>query len=203
MNREACCAAVHGVTKSWTRLNDWTEWHSAYRINKQGDNIQPWYTPFPIWNQPVVPCPVLTVASWPTYRFLKRQVRWSGVPISLRIFHSLLWSTQSHLVNGMDPHTQVSHKTCKVVWCSHLFKNFPVGCDQHSQRFTVGNEAVFLEFHCFFYDPTNVVNLISGSSVSSKSSLYIWKFSVRILLKPILKDFSITFQADDVSAIVW
>ena len=69
--------------------------YSVYKLNKQGDNIQPWHTPFPIWNQSVVPCPVLTVASWPAYRFLKRQVRWSGIPISFRIFHSLLWSTQS------------------------------------------------------------------------------------------------------------
>ena len=46
--------------------------YSAYKLNKQGDNIQPWSTPFPIWNQSVVPCPVLTVASWPAYRFLKR-----------------------------------------------------------------------------------------------------------------------------------
>ena len=45
------------------------------------------------WNQSVVPCSVLTVASWPAYRFLRRQVRWSGIPISLRIFHSLLWCT--------------------------------------------------------------------------------------------------------------
>ena len=66
---------------------------SAYKLNKQGDNIQPWPTPFPIWNQSVVPCPVLTVASWPAYRFLRRQK--SGIHISLRIFHSLLWSTQS------------------------------------------------------------------------------------------------------------
>ena len=51
-------------------------------LNKQGDNIQPWRTPFPIWNQSVVPCPVLTVAFWPAYRFLKRQVRWFGIPIS-------------------------------------------------------------------------------------------------------------------------
>ena len=51
--------------------------YSAYKLNKQGDNIQPWRTPFPIWNQSVVPCPVLTVASWPAYRFLKRQwVEW-------------------------------------------------------------------------------------------------------------------------------
>ena len=69
--------------------------YSAYKLNKQGDNIQPWHTPFPIWNHSFVPCPVLTVASRPAYRFLKRQVRWSGIPISFRIFHSLLWSTQS------------------------------------------------------------------------------------------------------------
>ena len=69
--------------------------YSAYKSNKQLDNIQPWHTPFPIWNQSVVPCPVLTVASWPTYRVLKRQVRWYGIPISFRIFHSLMWSTQS------------------------------------------------------------------------------------------------------------
>ena len=63
--------------------------YSAYKLNKQGDNIQPWRTPFPIWNQSVVPFPVLTVASWPAYRFLKRQVRWPGIPISFRIFQFL------------------------------------------------------------------------------------------------------------------
>ena len=56
--------------------------YSAYKLNKQGDHIQPWHTPFPIWNQSVVPCPVLTVAFWSAYRFLRRQVRWSGIPIS-------------------------------------------------------------------------------------------------------------------------
>ena len=72
--------------------------YSAYKLNNQGDNIQPWCTPFPIWNQSVLPCPVLTIASyllWPAYRFLRRQVRWSSTPISLRIFHSLFWYTQS------------------------------------------------------------------------------------------------------------
>ena len=54
--------------------------YSAYKLNRQGDNIQPWSTPFPIWNQSVVPCPVLAVASWPSYRFFRRQVRWSGIP---------------------------------------------------------------------------------------------------------------------------
>ena len=68
-------------------------WYSAYKLNKQGDNIQPWYTPFLIWNQSVVPCPVLTIVSWTAYIFLRRRVRWSGIPISWRVFHSLLWST--------------------------------------------------------------------------------------------------------------
>ena len=66
--------------------------YSAYKLNKQDDNIHPCRTPFLIWNQSVVPCPV---ASWPSYRFLRRQVRWSASPLSLRIFHSLLWFTQS------------------------------------------------------------------------------------------------------------
>ena len=69
--------------------------YSAYNLNKQGDNIQPWPTPFPIWNQCVAPCPVLNVASWPVYICLRGQVRWSGIPISWRVSHSLLWSTQS------------------------------------------------------------------------------------------------------------
>ena len=68
--------------------------YSMYKLSKQGDSIQPWCTLFPIWNQSV-PCPVLTVASWPAYRFLKRQDRWSGIPISFRIFCSWCWSTQS------------------------------------------------------------------------------------------------------------
>ena len=66
--------------------------YSKYKLNKQGDNIQPWRTPLPIWNQFIVPCPVLTVASWPAYRFL-RWVRWSGIPISWRIFHFLVIHT--------------------------------------------------------------------------------------------------------------
>jgi len=66
--------------------------YSAYALNKQGDNIQPGPTYFPIWNQSVVPCPVLTVASWFAYRFL----RWSGIPISWRIFQFVV----IHTVNG-------------------------------------------------------------------------------------------------------
>ena len=69
--------------------------YSAYKLNNQSDNIKPWCMSFPIWNQSVVPSLNLTVASWAVYRFLRRQVMWSGISFSLRIFHSLLWSTQS------------------------------------------------------------------------------------------------------------
>ena len=67
--------------------------YSAYKLNKQGDNIQPWRTPFSIGNQSVVLCPVLTVASWPVYRFLKRQIRRSGIPISFKIFRFVVIHT--------------------------------------------------------------------------------------------------------------
>ena len=77
--------------------------YSAYKLNQQDDNIQPWRTTSPIWNQTFVPYPVLTVASWPAYRFLMKQVRWSGIPISWRIFHSFLWSTQTKPCAHQDP----------------------------------------------------------------------------------------------------
>ena len=67
-----------------------------------------------------------------------------------------------------------------MVWCSPLFKNFPQFVMIHTVKgFCLVNEEevdVFLEFPCFLYDPTDVGNLISGSSAFSKSSLYIWKF---------------------------
>ena len=78
-----------------------------------------------------------------------------------------------------------------MVWYLHLLKNFPQFCYGNTLKgFSVVNEAeVFLEFSCFFYDPVDVNNLISGSSAFSKCSLQIWKFSVYVLLKPSLKDF--------------
>ena len=80
-----------------------------------------------------------------------------------------------------------------MVWFSHPFKNFPHVAVIHTVKsFSVINEAevaVFLKFPCFFCDPVDVGNLISGSSAFSKSSLYVWKFLVRVLLKPSLKDF--------------
>ena len=87
---------------------------------------------------------------------------------------------------------QVSQETGKVVWYSHLFKNFPQFAVVHTVKgFSVVNEAevdVVLELLCFLYDPTDTGSLISGSSAFSKSSLYIWKFLVHVLLKPSLKD---------------
>ena len=70
--------------------------YSAYKLIKKVDNIQPWLTPFTVLTQSIVPCLVLTVVSWPAYRFLRRQVRYSGIPISLRIYRSFL-SGNSHL----------------------------------------------------------------------------------------------------------
>ena len=78
-----------------------------------------------------------------------------------------------------------------MVWYSQLIKNFPEFVVIHTVKgFSVVNEAdVFLEFLCFFYDPVDIGNLISGSSAFSKSRLYIWNFSVHVLLKTSLKDF--------------
>ena len=85
---------------------------------------------------------------------------------------------------------QVLQEAGKVVWYSHVLKNYPVCCDPH-KGFNVVNEAdfFFLEFPCFLYDPQDVGNLISGSPAFSNASLHIWKFSVCLLLKCALKDF--------------
>ena len=84
-----------------------------------------------------------------------------------------------------------------MVWYSHLWKNFPQFVVIHTVKgFGIVNKAgvyVFLELSCFFKNPTNAGNLVSGSSASSKSSLNIWKFSVLILFKPSLKDFEYYF----------
>ena len=80
-----------------------------------------------------------------------------------------------------------------MVWYSHLFKNFPQFVMIHRLKdFGIVNKAevnVFLELSCFFDDPTDVGNLISGSSAFSKSSLNIWKFTVHVLLKAGLETF--------------
>ena len=95
--------------------------------------------------------------------------------------------------------SQTGHltETGKVIWHSHLSKNFPQFVVIHTVKgFSIVNDAevdVFLEFPCFFYNPRDVGNLFSGSSAFSKPSLYIWKFSVHVLLKPSLKDFEHNF----------
>ena len=86
-----------------------------------------------------------------------------------------------------------------MVWYSRFFKNFAWFVVIHTVKgFGIVNKAevdVFLEFFCFFYDPTDVTNLISGSSAFSKSSLNIWKFSVHVLLKPHLENFEHYFAS--------
>ena len=80
-----------------------------------------------------------------------------------------------------------------MVWCSHLFQNFPQFIVIHTVKgFVIVNKAEvegFLELSCFFDDSADVGNLFSGSSVFSKCSLNIWKFMVHILLKPNLENF--------------
>ena len=125
--------------------------YSAYKLNNQADNIQPWLNSFPNFEPVRCPCPVLTVASWPAYRFLRR------------------------LVRGLTfPSFQESSIVC---------------CDLPSQRLQHSQWSRSRYFSGIFYDPTDVDNWISGSPDFSKASLYIWKFSVHVLLKPSLKDF--------------
>ena len=128
----------------------------ACKLNKQGNNIQPWqYTSFP----------------------------------SLEPVYCSMSSSNGCFL----AYIQVSQESRKVVWYSHLFKNFPQIVGIHTVKgFGIVSEAevdVFLEFPCFFYDPTHIGNLISGSSDFSKSSLNVWKFSVHVLLKPSLENF--------------
>ena len=86
-----------------------------------------------------------------------------------------------------------------MIWYSHLFQNFPQFIVIHTvEGFGVVNKAeidVFLERSCFFDDPADVGNLISGSSAFSKPSLNIWKFTVHVLLKPGLENFEHYFTS--------
>ena len=95
--------------------------------------------------------------------------------------------------------TQFSQETGQMVWYSHILKNFPQCTVIHTVKgFGVVNKAeidVFLELSCFFDDPADVGNLISGSSAFSKTSLNIWKFTVHVLLKPGLENFEHYFTS--------
>ena len=94
---------------------------------------------------------------------------------------------------------QISQEADQVVWYFHFLKNFPQFIVIHTVK-GVGmvNKAeidVFLELSCFFCDPADVGNLISGSSAFSKSRLNIWKFTVHVLLKPGLENFEHYFTS--------
>ena len=118
---------------------------SAYKLNKQGDAIQSWCTPFPV--------------------------------LTISLFH--ICSNCCFLTC-----IQVSQQAGQVVWYSHLLKNFPQLVVIHTVKgFSVVTEAevnVFLEFSCFSYGPTDVGSLTG----LFKASLYMWNFSLRMLLKP-------------------
>ena len=122
---------------------------------------------------------------------------------SLVLLPSQFWTSVS--TSGSNccflTHKQVSQETGKMVCYSYLFKNFPLFVMIHTVKdFSVVSETevdVCLEFLCFLHDLSNVGNLISGSSAFSKTNLYIWKFSLHVLLKPNLKDFEHYF------AIMW
>ena len=102
---------------------------------------------------------------------------------------------------------QISQEAGQVVRYSHLFQNFPLFIVIHTVKgFGIVNKAeidVFLELSCFFDDPADVSNLISGSSAFSNSSLNIWKFMVRVLLRLAWRILSITLLACEMRAIVW
>ena len=105
---------------------------------------------------------------------------------------------------------QISQDAGQMVWYSHLLKNLPQFFVIHIVKdFGIVNKAagdVFLQLSCFFDDPADVGNLISGSSAFSKSSFNIWKFSVHILLKPGLENFEHYFTStwDECNcAVVW
>ena len=94
---------------------------------------------------------------------------------------------------------QIPQEASQVVWYSHLFQNFPQFIVIHTVKgFGIINKAeidIFLELSCFLDDPKEVANLISGSSVFSKTSMNIWNFSIHVLLKPGLENFEHYFTS--------
>ena len=93
--------------------------HFVYKLNMQDDHIQPCYNPFPILNPSAVPFKGLTLASWTACWFFRRQVRWSGTPISLIISYSFLWSTQ---YSQWRTNLCFSATPLLSLWCNECWK---------------------------------------------------------------------------------
>ena len=109
--------------------------------------------------------------------------------------------------DGKALYSQQKQGEGQVVWDFYLLKTFPQFIVIYTVKaFGKVNKSeidVFLELSCFFNDPADVDNLISGSSVFSKTSLNIWKFMVHVLLSLAWRILSITLPACEMSAIVW
>ena len=104
--------------------------YTAYKLNKQDDNIQLYCTSFLILNQSIVPYLVLTIASWSAHKFLRKQVKWSGILISLKIFHNFLWSTQSKALAQSTKQKQMflwnSLGFFMIQWKLTIWSQFPL-----------------------------------------------------------------------------
>ena len=123
---------------------------SAYRLNKQGDSRQPCCTPFLILNQSVVPYRVLPVTSWPAYRFLRRQVRWPGIPISLRAFHSFSLFVFLFVSLSVNIHTHIqTHTYTRVLsLCCCQFTDIGMAVRLRWSLWGRGPGVPFLVFSC-------------------------------------------------------
>ena len=145
--------------------------------------MQPWCTPLPILNPSIALCSVLNIGFWLAYKFLKRKVRLSGIPVSSRILQ--FCNLQSFVVCStvFVICTVVSSRFCSTLSCSVMSDSlWPHGL--HS----LPDPSLHGDSLCH---PVDVGNLISGFAAFSKSSLYNWKFLVHILLKSSLKDFEL------------
>ena len=159
--------------------------YSAYKLNKQGNNIQPWRTPFPMWNQSIVPCSVLTWFSGG---------RLGGVvfPSLEEFYTSLLWSTQSKAlaVSKADIFLELFFLWSNEVKLLSRVRFFATPWTVACQApLSMGFSRQEYWSGLPFPSPVDAGSLTFGSSAFSKSSLNIWKFTVHILLKPGLENF--------------
>ena len=142
----------------------------AYKLNEQGGTILPWCTPFPILNQFVVPCLVLTVASWPSYRFLRRQIRWSSTSISLRVFYSLLYPHKGFSVVSEAEVDVNSLAFSMIQWLLAIWSLVPLplwnpGCTSGSSWFTYCWSLAWKTFERNLASMWNEHKLCSSSSI--------------------------------------